>query len=48
MERLRKDKMLAGTTQAPNFDPFSIWQISPLEDLMANYSMHRKSHGTMI
>ena len=30
--------MLAATTQIPNCNPVSIWQISLLEDLMANYS----------
>jgi hypothetical protein len=40
MARLRQDKMVTATTQAPNFDPISIWQISLLEDLTANYSTH--------
>jgi hypothetical protein len=39
MKRLRQDKMLKATTQTPNCDLVSIWQISPLEDLMANYLM---------
>jgi hypothetical protein len=39
--------MFAATTQAPNRDHISIWQIDPLEDLMANYSTCRKFSGTM-
>jgi hypothetical protein len=40
--------MLTATAQAPSPNPILIWQISLLEDLMANYSMHQKSSGTMI
>ena len=40
--------MLAETTQIHNCGPVSIWQISLLEDLMANYLTCRKSSGTMI
>jgi hypothetical protein len=40
--------MLTATAQATNPDPILIWQISLLEDLTANYSMHQKFSGTMI
>jgi hypothetical protein len=40
--------MLTATAQAPNLNPISIWQISLLEDLMANYSTGQKSSGKMI
>jgi hypothetical protein len=47
-QRDNSDKMLTATAQAPNPDPISIWQISLLEDLMANYLACRKSSGAMI
>jgi hypothetical protein len=40
--------MLTATAQAPNPNPISIWKISLLKDLTANYSTCGKSSGTMI
>jgi hypothetical protein len=48
VQRDNSNKMLTATAQAPNPDPISIWLISLLEDLTANYLMHLKSSGTMI
>jgi hypothetical protein len=39
-QRDNSDKILTATAQAPNPNPISIWQISLLKDLTANYSIH--------